>query len=582
VAGIEEQLDRAIFFDLFVPPLLEVGPRGSLRNAGGSLLIPVNMLIGAGVNQRRIGLVAVGVIIALSVFSLSHPASRSYISGQISEWKSPTKPEDSTVQPAQPGVSAPAELALPYAYDAPEHQSEFCEDRFSTKYLETLRDHARSYCSDHSSSNLTCFHVHASRDYSDPHDRVDSLCIGRGSVLDVARGRYRLDCKLRPFDETVESAEGLIPFQKLKGYWYETGPQNIFEKFVELDATPERLGAARQNVVSTVPLPRFHLLLKREGESNPWHCLMEIYSTWMSFDVLRMARDPLNGNRPFFDHPVDTHDTQVVILDDRGNGPYWDLWRLFAERTPVRLKQLMADHVAGTPSAGPETNIIVPLAGASNPLWQNDWEVRDCSSAPTLHVFAQRVLDFYRITDQPRNPDHIMVTFIDRKESRRLRSQDALFAALREQIPHIKLDVVDFAAITFEEQLRIVRDTDVLVGVHGAGLTHTMFMREKAGVIVEMQPETLRNPETGSPHNGFRNLANMLRLDYFRIHVPQVSAKTPEEGNAARTESGRKAAEKRDGWHIDDVQVDKDRFLEVMNMAVKSLYAKGVWNFDVN
>ncbi|KAH8909280.1 hypothetical protein BR93DRAFT_875933 [Coniochaeta sp. PMI_546] len=522
------------------------------------------MLVGTGINQRRIGLITAGVVIALSVFSLSHPTSRSYISGQISEWKSPTRPN----APAEADTAADV-LSLPYAYDAPERQSEFCEDRFSTKYLETLRDHARSYCSEDSTSNLTCFHIHASKDYTDPQDRVDSLCFGRGSVLDVARGRYGLDCKLRPFDEATETAQGLIPFEKLKGYWYETGPQYVFERYVELDAGPARLGGAARENPPAVPPPRFQLLLKREGESNPWHCLMEIYSTWMSFDVLRMARDPLVGNRPFFEHPIDTHDTQVVILDDRGDGPYWDLWQLFAERKPVRLKELMASHVAGTLSVGPETNIIIPLAGASNPLWQNDWDVRDCTSAPTLHVFARRVLDFYHIEDPPRNPDQIIVTFIDRKESRRLKDQDALFTALRQEIPHIKLSAVDFAAITFAEQLRIIRDTDVLVGVHGAGLTHTMFMREKTGVIVELQPETLRHPQTGSPHNGFRNLANMLRLDYFRIH-------------AERRDRSSKTVEKRDAWHVDDVQVEKERFLEVMNAAIKSLYAKGIWNFDVN
>jgi protein O-GlcNAc transferase len=536
------------------------------------------MLVGTGINQRRVGLIAAGVIIALSLFSLSHPTARTYISDQIYDWNSSTRPDTKVESDA-----APDHLSLPYAYDAPEHQSEFCEERFSTKYLESLRDHARSYCSDGSTSNLTCFHIHASKDYTDPQDRVDSLCFGRGSVLDVARGRYGLDCKLRPFDEATETAQGLIPFDRLKGYWYETGPQYVFERYVELDATPERLGAALHHPAAVAP-PRFHLLLKREGEANPWHCLMEIYSTWMSFDTLRMARDPLNGNRPFFEHPADTHDTQVVILDDRLDGPYWDLWQLFAERTPVRLKDLMAEHTAGNPSlGGAETNIIIPLAGASNPLWQNDWDVRDCTSAPTLHVFARRVLDFYRIEDPPRNPNQIVVTFIDRKESRRLRDQDALFAALREDIPHVNLSVVDFAAIPFAEQLRIIRDTDVLVGVHGAGLTHTMFMRERAGVVVEMQPETLRHPQTGEPHNGFRNLANMLRLDYFRIHVPQVSAKSGEETKAGkRDQDGRNVVEKRAGWHGDDVQVDKERFLEVMNMAIKSLYAKGIWNFDVN
>lgn len=78
----------------------------------------------------------------------------------------------------------------------------------------------------------------------DPQDRVYSLCFGRGSTLDVARGRYGLDCKLRPFDEANETAQGLIPFEKLRSYEYKTGPRYVFERYAELNAGPARLGAA--------------------------------------------------------------------------------------------------------------------------------------------------------------------------------------------------------------------------------------------------------------------------------------------------------------------------------------------------
>ncbi|RKU47741.1 hypothetical protein DL546_003665 [Coniochaeta pulveracea] len=310
---------------------------------------------------------------------------------------------------------------------------------------------------------------------------------------------------------------------------------------------------------------------------------MEIYSAWMSIDVLRMARDPLHNSRPFFQHPEDSHDTQVVILDDRADGPYFELWQRFAERAPVRLSKLMSDHISGSAPVSAETNIIIPMAGASNPLWQNDWEVRDCTEARTLQVFAQRVLDFYGIEDPPRDPDHIKVTFIDRRENRRLQNKDELFEALQATIPHIKVQMVDFAALSFPQQLRIVRDTDVLVGVHGAGLTHTMFMRENTGAIVELQPETLRDPQTGKTHNGFRNLANMLSLGYFRVHVPQVPPLTEEmTGPDGRDLHRDKAIEKRASWHFEDVGVDKVSFLEVMSLAIKSMYSKGVWSFDVN
>lgn len=81
-----------------------------------------------------------------------------------------------------------------------------------------------------------------------------------------------------------------------------------------------------------------------------------------------------------------------------------------------------------------------------------------------------------------------------------------------------------------------------------------------------MSSENLRHPQTGEPDDGFRNLAKMLSLDYFRIHIPQ--APTPEdpvpEAPEARSEReglvGGTAVGKRATWHVDDVRVEKGRF----------------------
>ncbi|KAK0725615.1 hypothetical protein B0H67DRAFT_642004 [Lasiosphaeris hirsuta] len=176
-----------------------------------------------------------------------------------------------------------------------------------------------------------------------------------------------------------------------------------------------------------------------------------------------------------------SQDTQVVILDHHSNGPYFDVWRIFAHREPIRFNDLLAD-----PShAGAETNINVPLAGASNPMWQSDWVMSDCTAAP-----------------------------------RRLVGQDALFAALRTAIPseiHIDLQVIDFTSILLAEQLLLVVEAHLLIGVHGAGLTHALFMREGVGAIVELQSEVMHDSNKGTPHREFRNLAAMRGLGYYSI-----------------------------------------------------------------
>jgi len=432
---------------------------------------------------------------------------------------------------------------------------------------------------------LTCFHSYVRGD-----DKPDSFCIGRGATLDPGSGRFGLSCKLRdlPLEETIR---GVVPFGEIKGYWYETGPPNVFASAVDLKvktavktasltATKTTRGGdddAKIHVEAKAqhktrlddewshPPQRF-LLLKREGESNPWHCLMEIFSTWMTFDVLSMSRDPLRKEEPFFHMPEDILDTQAVILDEREDGPYFDLWTLFASRRPIRLHELLADPAAV--EAVREADIIIPLAGGSNPLWQDDWESSQCSSALTVSTFSRRVISFYNVTDPPtRGPeDPIIVTFIDRRSHRRLLYQDLFFAELEKRHPYISVRMIDFSAISFTEQLSVVRDTDLLVGVHGAGLTHTMFMREGVGAVVEIQPTEL-------DHYGFRNLAIKRGLNYFRVHADSV----PKTGSESR-----RMRQKRSSWHWDDVRIEEARFLDVMDAAIKSMYSKGPWNYDVN
>lgn len=523
------------------------------------------MLLLRALNQRHIG--TVSVLIGAIVFALVllYSASRLHFSDQVSKLHVPWPSS-----PLSPAANLlPLDLLPEYSFTP--SQDSACIERFSAKYIEELRDHAVSYCSSDSRSNITCFHSHARA------DEVDSFCIGRGVVFDAAKGKFSLDCSLRGLT-TEETEKGLVPFDLIRGYWYDTGPPHVFNQAVEIrNATAHAAGTAREDQVAkpTVDPPQTFLLLKREGEMNTWHSLMEIFSSWISFDVLRMSGDTSRGNDAFFRVPEDVPDTQVVILDDRKDGPYFDLWTLFAQRKPLRLKELAEDQAAIT--AIQNANIIVPLAGSSNPLWQPSSDVQQCTVAPTVSVFSRRVLEFYKVPDPPvRKPNEpIVVTFIDRK-SRRLQNQTALFEELRKRNPHISVRLIDFAAIPFSEQLRVTRETDVLIGVHGAGLTHSIFMREGAGAVVEIQPEELE-------HSGFRMVSTMRGLSYFHVHAASVEKEEKRDRRLTRIPQGKNQdVQRRDGWHWNDVYLEPKRFLDVMESAIKSMYSKGVWNYDVN
>ena len=70
--------------------------------------------------------------------------------------------------------------------------------------------------------------------------------------------------------------------------------------------------------------------------------------------------------------------------------------------------------------------------------------------------------------------------------------------------------VATFEELALREQLALVVDTDVLVGMHGAGLTHALFLPASAGVV-ELFPIS-QSPRT----RHFRSLARWRRLFYVR------------------------------------------------------------------
>lgn len=479
---------------------------------------------------------------------------------------------------------------------------------------------------------------------------------------------------------------------------------------------------------STQQTPRtFTVLLKREGSHNIFHSLHELMSLMQTFDALRTTRDPATG-RPYFVSPQDVENTQIVVLDEHPDGPYFDLWKLFSGRQPKRITEMAGldvgkpvprrrrRDVAGTLAAPatsenshggestavqgesqdqtwltrPLDNLIIPLAGAANSVWHDDWEKWDCVNELRT-VFVRRVLDFYgfpadepvarlgsvsnawgkkrdvdgdgssdedatsqatgdsqedtiekstdgkpktggrrpksggqnlktlsgsstaalaKIEDakpassteppatseedansntestgdspatpqpatnnnekastptetaiappksatadpeslSPWRPGALRITFIDRKETRRVQDTAALLTHARSTLARSNLDVhiraIDFATLSFREQIALARQTDILVGVHGAGLTHTLFMKQDMGALIEIFPE-------GFELRCFRAMARDRGLEYYKMHVPVV--------------------EKKEDFHGEDVIVPRDRFVEVLEHAVKAL-----------
>ncbi|KAI8299687.1 DUF563 domain-containing protein [Colletotrichum sp. SAR11_240] len=451
-------------------------------------------------------------------------------------------------------LTALPELAASSRSEQQRPEPEFCTERFGPDYLYGLRHRAIQYCSPTSTSstaaaNLTCFH-------SRTQNLNDAFCIAQGAVLDPTN-TFTLDCDVR-LPTANESLRGIIPFTDIRGYWYDTGPGFLFQKFFKVGhGSPASSTSEQTQPQPPHARPVISILVKREGAFNIWHSLMELWSTTMSLDVLRLTPDSADTTKPYFQIPADTPRTQVVFLDDHPEGPLYPLWSMFAGRKPVHLSKTLEDPADTRAFTETTQNLIIPLAGGSNPIWQNDWEERDCRDAPLLRLFTRRIMRHLDILQRTQPPAEILnVTFIDRRGSRKLLDQDALLDAARAKFPGANFQALDFGALSFPDQLHVVQSTDVLVGVHGAGLTHTMFLCEGAAVV-EIQPASMS-------HKGFRNLARMMGQTYVSAHAEMVGAEDRSRNVA-----------KRDRWHWADVRIEEDRFLQLIAEAIESVRSGG-------
>ena len=70
--------------------------------------------------------------------------------------------------------------------------------------------------------------------------------------------------------------------------------------------------------------------------------------------------------------------------------------------------------------------------------------------------------------------------------TRKVLNEDSLLRAARTTFPFIDIRLENFdwtAHVPFVEQLARIRETDVLIGMHGAGLAHTIFLHPWSSVI---------------------------------------------------------------------------------------------------
>jgi protein O-GlcNAc transferase len=383
-----------------------------------------------------------------------------------------------------------------------------CQNLFSPLYLEHLASHHEPYCEKGSRGAYECFRTH----------RAEPFCVASGVLIDTKRQEPQkhtsIHCQMRNFTaereratpEVAEAMRNLNPVEGMPIGFFDTGVAAQMQSW-NYFASDEIVDMGEGKTCDTTTSDgKVYLMVKRENHDNVWHKMLEVWQAQISVDAYMMAINP-KTQKPYLT-PAEAANIQVIFTEsDQGDmSPADELWKMVGNGKPIQQRD-QPPTCLGT--------VILPLYSSSSPFWAYTWEEADCHDTFLIEAFLKRVYRFLNIDAKKHKSekDHISVTnvtIIDRKGRRKLRNQDAMVADAVKRWPSVNFNVVDFATLTFRQQILLMRETSVLVGLTGAGLTNIFWLPEESSLAEIQAPNVL--------YGGFRNLAKMRSLHYFTAH----------------------------------------------------------------
>ncbi|CAL7950413.1 unnamed protein product [Xylocopa violacea] len=117
-------------------------------------------------------------------------------------------------------------------------------------------------------------------------------------------------------------------------------------------------------------------------------------------------------------------------------------------------------------------------------LYYNTPLIYGCENSGLFKAFGDHVLHRLHIPLHERKSQRIRVTLLSRDtQYRNILNEDELVKALKENPEYKVKKVIYNKKISFKKQLEITRNSDIFIGIHGAGLTHLMFLPDWAAVF---------------------------------------------------------------------------------------------------
>ncbi|KAJ8973594.1 hypothetical protein NQ317_010031 [Molorchus minor] len=193
-------------------------------------------------------------------------------------------------------------------------------------------------------------------------------------------------------------------------------------------------------------------IMKIDATVNMYHHFCDFLNLYASLHVNASQYDAFST------------DVHIMIWETYTyHSAFHDTWEAFTDHPIWDLKTFRGKTVCFK-------NVVFPLLPRMIfGLYYNTPIIYGCQGSGLFEAFSKHILHRLKIPIHKREDQRIHITFLSRKTMyRRVLNEDKLLEAIKENDNYL---------------LEISRNSDVFIGIHGAGLTHLLFLPEWAAVF---------------------------------------------------------------------------------------------------
>lgn len=239
--------------------------------------------------------------------------------------------------------------------------------------------------------------------------------------------------------------------------------------------------------------------MPRKDDHNPFFQVSSALNTWILMKTLEW----------------DPSTTQVVQMDDGFPTPIDSLHHeLLAPNRPMILgRELKGRRVRF------HSQVLLPPFESDGPMMQDLNNNCKCFNSSLIQEFRLASLQALKATNASvaKDDSSVVVTVISRrpysgrKVQRVWLNEDAVLQTLREVYAgkRIRFQSIDFVGLDMRQQMQLMLQSDVVIGMHGAGLVNVLWTRPNT-LVVEIFPRQKRRW-------GFRNICQHIGCDYHEF-----------------------------------------------------------------